>query len=703
MPQLTDHENPVHVLESRAYLRAVARQATSVRCEAGTVFLSTEAAVEQIRALSSADPELLSLAQAAADGKTWPGTWRCDLLGADRLRVRYNLGDRITAPDGPSPMLLQAPPPAPALRWIVGETTVTAHTGRVVVTVSLEDLRITVADRATGATLCAWGGAESNRFRPWASSATGVSRSLATGRPLAHEAFVLHQDEAIWGFGETFGSVNHRGRTLNLDLTDALGVNTQRYYKPVPFWISSRGYGAFFHHAARTTAWIGSLSATDLQIGVDDDHLDFFLFLGTPEEILQNYTALTGRPECPPSWSFGLIQGKCSYQSAAEVDAVVSRYREDKIPLGIMHLDTHWFTTNWLCDLTFDPTRFPQPAAWMASLAAQGVRICLWQLPYLPEGSPLFEEIAAAGGFVKNREGTLYDIGICYVKNFGGRVGVIDYTHPEACRIHRRWLEACLRLGAAFFKTDFGEDAPVDGVYHDGTPGHRMHNLYPLLYNQVVAEATQAVHGHRLVWARSAWAGGQRYGVHWGGDASATWADLAATLSGGLSLGMSGFSFWAHDVGGFLGKSEPRLFIRWLQVALLGSHLRLHAAGRPCELYAWGDEAYAIARRLLRLREELRPYLEATARESATVGLPCLRSLALAFPTDRNVWTIADQFLVGKELLVAPILTPEDQRSVYFPAGTWRCHWTAQRVEGPCRETFDVPLERLPFWHRHHS
>jgi alpha-D-xyloside xylohydrolase len=699
MPALALSPSPTRKLETRAVARICFGQGHVSRCTAGVLELKVSGQPERPLKLSSADQALLSgLPTLLSDQAPDSARWRLEIIEAGLLRLRVAKGRFLTG--AKSPMLDAIPSPRGRFRWRVKDQVASCCAGAHQIRVRLADLRVTISDRASGRTVCAWGGPEKNRFRPWASAPTGISHTLEQNRPIAHEAFDLATDEAIWGFGEAFGALDHHGRTLDLDLNDALGVNTQRFYKPVPFWLSSRGCGVFLHQAARVTAWVGSLSTHDLQVAVDDDHLDFFVFLGPPRSVLSRYTRLTGRAEPPPAWSFGLIQGKCSYQSAAEVDAVVARYAALKIKLGAIHLDTHWFGTNWLCDLEFDPHRFPQPRRWLASLKDAGVRVGLWQLPYLPEGTTLFDEMAAADGFVKTADGSLYDVGICYVKGFTGRVGIIDYTHPAARRIHARWLRRCLRLGADFIKTDFGEDAPIDGVYHDGTPGHRMHNLYPLLYNRVVAEATRAARGHAFVWARSAWAGGQRFPAHWGGDPSANFDALAATLCGGLSLGLSGFAYWSHDVGGFLGRPDARLFLRWLQVALLGSHLRLHAAGRDCEIDRWGPEATAIARSLLELRERLLPWLTATAATGAAEGLPLLRALPLSFPSDRNVWRIADQFMVGDALLAAPVITDLDTREVYFPVGRWTCCWTGRPTVGPSWHTVRTPLERLPLWWR---
>ena len=208
----------------------------------------------------------------------------------------------------------------------------------------------------------------------------------------------------------------------------------------------------------------------------------------------------------------------------------------------------------------------------MRSWREMGIKVSLWQLPYIPEGSQLFDDLKAVGGFVKTAEGEIYDVGICMVTGFEGVVGCVDYTNPEARRVHQDYLRRLFALGARVIKVDFGEKAPLDGVYHDGTPGHRAHNLYPLLYNRAIAEVTREATGERIIWARSAWAGSQRYPLHWGGDSSANWSNLIPQIEGGLSFGLSGFQFWSQDIGGFLGTTGGPLLVRWMQAGMFLSH-----------------------------------------------------------------------------------------------------------------------------------
>jgi hypothetical protein len=353
----------------------------------------------------------------------------------------------------------------------------------------------------------------------WDTHPTGVS-TTTDGHRLATETYALRSGEAVYGFGEQPGRLDKVGQTIDLDMVEAMGTTTPRAYKNIPFFWTTRGYGLFWHTTARATAWVGSRNAADIQVAIEDDHLDQYVFVGDPRTILDRYTTLTGKAHVPPRWSFGWWQSKISYSSAAEALDVVRRYRDQGLPIDVLHLDTHWYAEDWRCDLEFDAERFPDPAAFLAEMGELGVKVSLWQLPYIPEGSALFDELDAVGGFVGHPDGGLYDIGLCYSPSFTGRVGCIDFTNPEGVAVYQRHLRHLHELGAAAIKADFGEEAPADGVYHDGTPGHLAHHLYPRLYNRAVAEATHEATDEWIIWARSAWAGSHRYPLHWGGDSS---------------------------------------------------------------------------------------------------------------------------------------------------------------------------------------
>jgi len=630
------------------------------------------------------------LPRAGAEGRL-----RVDVVADDVLRVRYAEGETI--PENATPMVVGTPPAPSRVEIEPGDGRVTIATPAARLEIGLLPLAMQLRD-ASGCPVTEIGGPEKNHLHAWDGYNTGICRTR-DGRPLAVECFALHPHDGVFGLGERFLALDKVGQTVDLNMLEATGTTTPRSYKNVPFFWTPRGWGAFLHHSARITCWVGSRGAADLQVAVEEDFLDYYLFVGEPREILARYTDLTGRSSMPPRWSFGFWQSKISYESADEASEVVRRNREHGIPTDVLHLDTHWFREDWRCDLEFDPERFPNPAAFLKEMGQLGAKVCLWQLPYIPEGSKLFDELLAVEGFVKRHDGGLYDVGICYTPGFRGRVGCIDFTNPEAVRVYQAHLRRLLDLGARVIKADFGEQAPLDGVYHDGTPGHRMHNLYPLLYNRAVAEVTQRATGESILWARSAWAGSQRYPLHWGGDSSANWHNLGPQIRGGLSLGLSGFPFWSMDIGGFLGEASDPLLVRWMQAGVFFSHPRIHGTGDR-ELWRRDAETLRICRAYVQLHYRLLPYLWATARDCVERALPVSRALVLEYPEDPTTWSLGDQWLFGDSLLVAPILDESGHRRVYLPEGPWTDWWSGERSEGPCWVDVQADLETLPLWLR---
>ncbi len=481
-------------------------------------------------------------------------------------------------------------------------------------------------------------------------------------RDLGHStaaSFQLAADEKIFGCGESFTRLDKRGQKINLWTRDGMGVQTAKMYKPVPFFMSSRGYGMFIHTSAPVTCDFGHDfdSATVLTTG--DETLDLFVFLGTPKEILTEYTAVTGRAPVPPLWSFGLWMSRITYKSEDEVRTVAAKLREDRIPCDVIHLDTGWFETDWQCNFKFAPSRFDDAGKMMTDLKKDGFHISLWQLPYFTRKNELFSTIVDRGLAVKDEGGSQPYLD-----------AVLDFSNPDTVEWYGGLIRDLLKLGVGAIKVDFGEDAPLGGVYASGRTGWYEHNLYPLRYNKTVADVTKDVTGESIIWARSAWAGSQRYPLHWGGDSENTDSAMAATLRGGLSLGLCGFSYWSHDVGGFVGKPTEDLYRRWLPFGVLTSHTRCHGAP-PREPWEYGKEFEDGFRRAVELRYTLMPYIYEQAKACSAAGHPMVRPLFFEFPEDAGSWLIEDQYMFGADLLVAPMISGGETRTVYLPPGKW--------------------------------
>ncbi len=501
-----------------------------------------------------------------------------------------------------------------------------------------------------------------------------VRRAADYSRSL-NAAFTLSPGEKIFGCGESFTGLDKRGQKLVLWTDDANGIQNHGMYKPIPFFISSRGYGMFIHTSAPITCDFGNSFACVNELMLGDDELDLFVFLGSPKEILDEYTKLTGKSPLPPLWSFGLWMSRCTYNAETQVRDIASKLRDNKIPCDVLHLDTGWFETDWQCDYEFSTTRFADPQRMISDLKEEGFHISLWQLPYFVPKNKLFPELLAKNLAVRDRKG-----------NLPSEDAVLDFSNPETVQWYQARLANLLKMGVGAIKADFGEAAPEDGLYADGRTGFYEHNLYPLRYNKAVADITKQVTGDSIIWARSAWAGSQRYPIHWGGDAESTDDGMAAELRGGLSFGLSGFSFWSHDVGGFTAASvadvDTNLYARWLAFGVLSSHTRCHGIA-PKEPWNYGANFMDEFRTIDDLKYELMPYVYAQAKDCSDRGLPMVRALFIEFPDDPGSWTVDDEYLYGSSILVAPLLHGgATGRDVYLPPGTWIDYQTGKDYAG---------------------
>jgi alpha-D-xyloside xylohydrolase len=691
---VSDAALPTRSVLDRSFLRSSVTSASVITQGPLALTMQTTAQAKRWRKLSSADAAMFEQ-QGLKEGAQLTGTLVAEAVSDTCIRIRYALGNSV--PDNRTAMVVGRLAPATA-QPAASPAIVGFSTRALRLSIDPQSFRIEIRS-PDGRLITGIGGSEKNAFNVWDQHALGVSLR-GDGRQMAHEAFDLRPGEAVYGLGERFGPrLDLVGQTVELWNRDALGTTTPRAYKNIPFLVTTGGWGVFFNHSCAATAWVGSLSSCDLQVALDEEFIDYYVFVGDIATVLGEYTALTGRGQTPPAWTFGYWQSKISYTSAAETLDIAQRLRAARIPCDVIHLDTFWFERDWYCNLEFARERFPDPAAYFAELRRLGFRVCLWQLPYIPEGCRLYDELLAVNGFVRNAAGAVHDCGICFTPGFSGTVGVIDFTNPQAVALWTARLRHLFSLGAAVIKTDFGEDAPADGVWHDGTPAHRMHNLYPLLYNLVAAEATRAGSDGGQVWHRSAWAGSQRHPVPWGGDNSPNFHNLAPQMRGGLSLGLSGFTFWSQDIGGFLGDTNDHLLLRWLQAGLFLSHSRIHGCGLR-ELDRFAPATVEIARRFLELRYRLLPYILAQSVSASARGLPMMRALVVEFQDDRNTWQVDDQWLFGSDLLVAPILDAGDTRQVYLPPGTWYDWWDGTAMPGGRWITTRAGLERLPLWLR---
>jgi alpha-D-xyloside xylohydrolase len=483
--------------------------------------------------------------------------------------------------------------------------------------------------------------------------------------------FTLSPGEKIFGCGESFTGLDKRGQQLVLWTDDANGVQNQGMYKPIPFFMSSMGYGMFLHTTAPITVDFGRAFNGVNSMMSGDDELDLFVFLGSPREILDEYTKLTGKSPMPPLWSFGLWMSRCTYSSEEQVRDVAAKLRQNRIPCDVLHLDTGWFETDWRCDYQFSTTRFNDPRKMISDLKQDGFHISLWQLPYFVPQNSLFPEIVEKGLAVRDAKG-----------NLPAEDATLDFSNPATVTWYQGKLANLLKMGVGAIKVDFGEAAPNNGVFADGRTGFYEHNLYPLRYNKAVAEITKQTTGENIIWARSAWAGSQRYPLHWGGDAESTDDGMANELRGGLSFGLSGFSFWSHDVGGFVSRASEDLYARWLAFGMLTSHTRCHGTA-PKEPWNYSDAFMNKFRQIDEMKYQLMPYVYAQAKDCSEHGLPMLRALFVDYPNDPGSWLVEDEYLFGSDILAAPLMHEGDTgRNVYLPPGEWLDYQSGKAYAG---------------------
>ena len=482
--------------------------------------------------------------------------------------------------------------------------------------------------------------------------ASDYSRSMSA-------AFSLSPGEKIFGCGESFTAFDKRGQKVVLWADDANGIQNETMYKPIPFFMSSRGYGMFMHTSSPITCDFGKYFSAVNSLMIGDDELDLFVFLGEPKNILNEYTNLTGKASMPPLWSFGFWMSRITYFSEKDGRDVAEKLRKNNVPADVIHYDTGWFTTDWRTDYKFAPDRFKDPAKLLSDLKKDGFHVSLWQLPYFTPKNVLFKELVDKNLVVKDGKG-----------NLPYEDAVLDFSNPTTVKWYRDKIAGLLKLGVGAIKVDFGEAAPLNGIYHSGRTGFYEHNLYPLRYNKAVADITKQVNGENIIWARSTWAGSQRYPLHWGGDAANTNTAMAAELRGGLSFGLSGFSFWSHDIGGFVLKSPEDLYARWAAFGFLSSHTRSHGAP-PKEPWEFSAQFLNTFRKTDEMRYKLMPYIYAQAKDCTERGLPMVRALFVEYPNDPGAWLVDDQYMFGSDMLVAPLFENVTERNVYLPTGKW--------------------------------
>ncbi|HTI23018.1 MAG TPA: TIM-barrel domain-containing protein [Kutzneria sp.] len=531
--------------------------------------------------------------------------------------------------------------------------------------------------------------------------------------------FAAYEGERIFGLGQHLhGRLDQKGLVIDLVQDNRVAA--------IPFLHSSRGYGLLWHNPA--TGRVELAGDTTRWVADSAQQVDYWITAGdTPAEIMAGYAEATGHPPLLPAWASGFWQSKLRYRDQEELLAVAREHVRRGLPLSVIVCDFfHWPRMG---DWRFEPSEWPDPAAMVRELSELGVKLAVSVWPMVEPDSDNYEALRADGLLVRDRQQ-----GGLLTSHWPSRgpgpdyqpMALYDATHPRARQLlwqqlseHYHadgisvfWLDAC--------EPDLAPELAARADYAAG-PGVQVGNLYGLLHARGVADGLRSAGEDRpLTLIRSAWAGSQRHGAAlWSGDIAPTFESLATQIRAGLNVAMSGIPWWNTDIGGFLGgdPDDPayrEVLVRWFQYGTFSPIMRLHGdrepnqafsasmTGGPNEVWSYGEEAYAILAAQLRLRERLRPYLAELSEAAHRTGAPPMRPLFFDFPDDERAWTVEDQFLLGPDVLVAPITEGGTRsRPVYLPVGTrWLDSTTGSVHDGGVTVEAPAPLAHIPVFVR---
>ena len=492
--------------------------------------------------------------------------------------------------------------------------------------------------------------------------------------------------ECIYGFGEKFTPFVKNGQVVEIWNSDG-GTCSDQSYKNIPFYVSSKSYGVFVNSSDKVSFEVNSDTVSKVTFTQPGEELEYFIIGGENlEDVLKHYTDLTGKPSLPPAYTFGLWLSTSFTTSYDEetVTSFIDGMKDRKIPLQVFHFDCFWMKEYEWCKFEWDKDMFPDPAGLLKRLHDRGLEICVWINSYVGQQSKLFDIGKEKGYFIKNLDGSVYQSDM-----WQPGMAIVDFTNPEACEWFKGLLKKLFDMGVNNIKTDFGERIPTKVKYFNGKDPIKMHNYYTYLYNKCVFEALEEYYGKdkACLFARSATVGGQKFPVHWGGDCYAEYSAMSETLRGGLSLCSSGFGFFSHDMGGFEATAPADVYKRWCAFGLLSTHSRLH--GSTSYRVPWvydedGDtEACDVLRHYTVLKGRLMPYLWAQANKTHTEGVPMMRSMIIAFSDDTACKYLDQQYMLGDNLCIVPVMNEEGIAEFYVPDnGTWTDIQSGETYEG---------------------
>jgi alpha-glucosidase (family GH31 glycosyl hydrolase) len=515
--------------------------------------------------------------------------------------------------------------------------------------------------------------------------------------------YMLTPEDHFYGMGQADQlsgpiDLNHRGHTREV---------WNQHFPPAvtifPSLLSLRGYALLVDNPCRAVWDLGYRDQQSFSYQARGGGLQYYVVLGpdTPR-LLQTMLELTGYPPLPPRWVLGLLQSRYGYRSRQELETIAQSFRARQLPCDALILDVFWFRE--MGDLEFDPQKWPDAREMIARLKQQGFRTVVIEEPYLTRQSRNYPEAFSRGYLARRYDGSSYTFDF-----WPGECGLFDFSNPAAREWWAQKHRPLFQIGIDGWWTDLNEPAKhfQDMAHHAGSAA-AVHNLTALWMQQSIYDAHQQYAPDQRVFilSRAAFPGSQRYGAAlWSGDVDKTFASLRKQVAIGLSVGLTGIPLWGSDIGGFGfgGECTGELYARWFEFGVFCPLCRPHGDQKELrEPWQFGAEIEAICRKYLQMRYRLLPYIYNAARDACTTGIPMMRPLVLEYPGDPQVLNLADEYLFGPEILVAPILDEGAfERSVYLPQGNWIDYWSEEIHAGPRYITTRAELDILPLFVRH--
>lgn len=548
-----------------------------------------------------------------------------------------------------------------------------------------------------------------------------INEDLVTAAPVSDGSFTTatfaaSSAEHFFGLGQRFSGLDQTGKKVTEQIRG--GVDDEHSLSGTPFFMSTQGYGLLVDTTYQTV-FDFTRSGTYSVSTADPDFRYFYIRGPSFKDVLQRYTAITGRPSLPPRWTFGYWQSKFGYSTRAELERVATLMRLLDFPCDALVLDYYWRNNEGLS--WYEP-RFPGHRGMLRKLKRLGFQVVLHEDT---QAIRVYDRLPSAWLYPVTGFESFYGPGEFPIQTFPEVV--LDMSHPDATDWYWQDLHVpLLKEGAAAFWLDELDWTPEEGprAFHDGLLPEAMHNLYPNLFNKTIFENMEVTGRRGAILTRSAWTGSQRYPWVWSGDVSSTFQGMKEQIIAGQAMGLSGFPFWSNDLGGFVSgvegffvaddpasvplKPSDELQIRWsAEFGAFTPMFRVHGMGTEVheslvggkEPWSYGPEAQEIFRFYDKLRYQLLPYTYSVAYEATETGLPLMRALVLEFQDDPQTYSQDMEYLFGPAFLVAPVVEPgATTREVYLPAGKWIDYWTNKLLEGPRTIPSAAPLETLPLF-----